>query len=111
MFRLQFKIHKKVCSVIIDSGSYENLIASLVIRILQRATTAHVNIYRIRWIKKGKETIVSKTCQVPFSISKSYQDNVVDIDACYILLDRPWQFDLNVQTMDERIVIHLIGIA
>lgn len=45
--------------------------------------------------------MVSKMCQLPFSIGKSYQCkftwDVVDMDACHLLLGRPWEFDQNVK--------------
>ena len=40
---------------------------------------------------------VTKRCLVPFSIWKKYFDevwcDVVPMDACHILLGRPWQYD------------------
>ena len=40
---------------------------------------------------------VTKRCLVPFSIRKKYFDevwcDVVPMDACHILLGRPWQYD------------------
>ena len=57
----------------------------------------HPKPYTLSWFKKGNEVKVSKRCLVNFSIGKKYTDNVwcdvVSMDACHILLGRPWQFD------------------
>jgi hypothetical protein len=51
-------------------------------------------------LKKGSEVTVDKRCLVSFSIGKKYFDNawcnVVSMDACYLLLGRPWQYDQGV---------------
>ncbi|GJX86206.1 RNA-directed DNA polymerase [Tanacetum coccineum] len=52
------------------------------------------NIFYTRCICKGK---VSKRCLVKFSIGRKYSDavwcDVVPMDACHVLLGRPWKFD------------------
>jgi len=49
--------------------------------------------------KEGPLHKGNRFCQVPNSISKFYQDSttfdVVDMDACYILLGQPWQYDID----------------
>lgn len=56
--------------------------------------------YKIGWIKRGTETKVIELCWVPFSTGKHYMDiaicDVVGMDACYILLGWPWQFNVKV---------------
>ncbi|GKD23630.1 putative CCCH-type zinc finger family protein, partial [Tanacetum coccineum] len=48
-------------------------------------------------VKKGNEVNVDTRCLVSFSIGCKYFDNVwcdvVSMDACHVLLGRPWQFD------------------
>lgn len=48
------------------------------------------------WFKKGNEVTVDNRCLVSFSIGKKYFDNIwcdiVVMDACYLLLGRPWQY-------------------
>ncbi|CAL9006343.1 unnamed protein product [Prunus brigantina] len=62
-------------------------------------TEPHISPYSLGWVKKGPSVRVAKTCRVPLSISKHYRDDVVcdviDMDACHILLGRPWQFDVD----------------
>jgi len=59
----------------------------------------------IGWIKKGPCIKITNLCQVPVSISKFYQDSVtydVDMDACRILLGRPWQYDVDATYRGKR---------
>ncbi|XP_074317912.1 uncharacterized protein LOC141654274 [Silene latifolia] len=54
---------------------------------------------KLRWLNKGAEVKVDKQCLVPFSIGNVYKDeilcDVVPMDACHLLLGRPWEFDKN----------------
>ena len=49
--------------------------------------------------KKGPSIKVTNLCHVSISIGKFYQDfvacDVVDMDACHILLGRLWQHDID----------------
>ncbi|GKV38616.1 hypothetical protein SLEP1_g46505 [Rubroshorea leprosula] len=55
------------------------------------------NPYKLQWLRKGNEVKVTKRCLVSFSIGNKYQDkvwcDVIPMDACHLLLGRPWQFD------------------
>jgi hypothetical protein len=54
----------------------------------------------LEWLKKENEVIVSKCCLAKFSIGTKYKDktwcDVVAMDACHLLLGKPWQYDRNV---------------
>ena len=60
----------------------------------------HPHPYRIAWFKKGNEVTINKRCLIKFSISKNYKDevwcDVILMDACHLLLERPWKFDKKV---------------
>ncbi|XP_074315580.1 uncharacterized protein LOC141651781 [Silene latifolia] len=62
-------------------------------------TQEHPNPYKLRWLNKGAEVKLDKQCLVPFSIGIVYKDeilcDVVSMDACHLLLGRPWEFDKN----------------
>jgi hypothetical protein len=88
IFKTRCTINQKVCNLIIDSGSYENIVSQGLVATLQLKTEKHPNPYKISWIKKRAETRVTDTCRVPFSIGHSYRDevtcDVVEMDACHV---------------------------
>jgi len=87
----------KVCDVIIDSGSCENVVSNYMVDKLEMPTQSHPHPYKLQWLNKGSEVKVTKRCLVNFSIGQKYQDqvwcDVVPMDACHLLLGRPWQYD------------------
>ena len=62
-------------------------------------TEPHPHPYTVEWIKEGLYIKEMNLCHVPISNCKIYQDfitcDVVDMDACHILLQRPWQYDVD----------------
>lgn len=60
----------------------------------------HPHPYRIAWFQKGYEVTVNKRCLVKFYIGKTYKNevwcDVIPMDACHLLLGRPWQCDRKV---------------
>ena len=99
IFRTRCTVNKKVCDVIIDNGSSENIISRTMVTKLGLKTGKHPSPYVIGWIKQGVETKVTETCHFQFSIGRNYMDkitcDVVDMDACHVILGRPWQYDVD----------------
>ncbi|CAL5399157.1 unnamed protein product [Camellia sinensis] len=87
----------RVCNMIIDSGSCENVVSQEVVDKLNLLVKEHPHPYSLSWFKKGNEIKVTKRCLVSFSIRQKYFDeawcDIVPMDACHFLLGRPWQYD------------------
>src|SRR5207244_5427607 len=88
----------KYCRVhnIIDGGSYNNLVNVAVVKKLGLTTREHPHPYHIQWFNNNGKVKVTQKARVHFSIG-SYHDfadfDVVPMDACSLLLGRPWEFD------------------
>lgn len=91
--------------MITDSGSSENMVSQKLITAPNLKIDPHPTPYKVSWIGKGGEATVSSACTIPLSIGNQYRDQIIcdvlDMDACHILLGRPWQFDL--QTIHKGI--------
>jgi hypothetical protein len=87
-----------VDSHIIDSGSCNNLASTTLVEKLSLPTHNLSNPYHIQWLNDGGKIRVSRSVCVPFSIG-AYSDyvdcDVVPMEACSLLLGRPWQYDTN----------------
>lgn len=99
IFHSTCTIGGKVCRLIIDSGSCENIVAEEVVEKLKLDTKQHPNPYQLSWLKSGGEIKVSKKCLIHFSIANKFNEkvwcDVISMDACHLLLGRPWQYDRN----------------
>nr|GEZ15287.1 putative reverse transcriptase domain-containing protein [Tanacetum cinerariifolium] len=97
IFQSTCTISGKVCTFVCDSGSCDNLIAAEAVQKLELKTKDHLKPYKLQWLRKGGEMTVSKRVHVTFSVGKTYKDNVwcdvVSMDACHLLLGRPWEYD------------------
>ncbi|PKI41852.1 hypothetical protein CRG98_037757, partial [Punica granatum] len=97
IFHTRCTSHGKVCTVIIDSGSCENVISTTMVEKLHLKVEPHLDPYKLSWLKKGNDVHVNKRCLVQFSIGRHYKDeimcDVVPMDACHLLLGRPWLYD------------------
>ena len=76
IFRTCCTINTKVCNVIIDSGSSENVVSRELVKALSLETEKHPCPYKSGWIKKGVATKVQEIYKVPFSIGKHCTDGV-----------------------------------
>jgi hypothetical protein len=77
--------------MIIDSGSTKNLGSTDMVERLDLETTAHPSPYKVSWLQKGHQVMVSQQCKVEFKIG-GYKDEIlcdaILMDVCHILLGR-----------------------
>jgi hypothetical protein len=99
LFQTACKTKDRVCKVIVDIGSTDNLVSTEMVEKLELETTDHPSPYRISWLQKGDQVTVTKQCLVEFKI-EGYNDkilcDVIPMDVCHLLLGRPWKYDRNV---------------
>jgi len=76
IFRTRCTVNKRVCDIIIDSGSSENIVSKAMVTKLGLQTSKHPTPYKICWIKHGTEVKVTEVCHIKFSIGKNYADEV-----------------------------------
>jgi hypothetical protein len=99
LFRTACKTKDRVCKVIVDSGSTDNLVSTEMVEKLELEMTDHPSPYKVSWLQKGHQVSVTKQCLVEFKIG-GYNDkvlcDVIPMDVCHLLLGRPWQYDRNV---------------
>ena len=96
LFKSVCKVEGKCCKLIVDSGSIDNLASTEMVDKLNLRKTVHPEPYRVAWLQKVHQVLVKEQCQVKFQI-RSYKDEVIceiiEMDACHILLGRPWHFE------------------
>ena len=67
---------------------------------LKLMVTPHPKPYTIQWLNQSKGLQITQRCLISLSIGKTYKDeiwcDVVPMDACHVLLGRPWLFDRSV---------------
>jgi hypothetical protein len=92
------KTKDRVCKVIVDSGSTDNLVFTEMVEKLELETFAHLSPYKVSWLQKGYQVTITKQCLVEFKIG-GYKDeilcDVILMDVCHLLLGRLWQYDKN----------------
>lgn len=97
IFESTCTVKGKICRFIIDSGSTENVISADAMQKLSLEAELHPHPYTLAWLNRTNNILVDRRVLVEFSIRNKFTDKVwcdiVPMDACHILLGRPWQFD------------------
>jgi len=96
LFQTKFVINNRSCRVIIDGGSCNNLASMDMVEKLGLTTKQHPRPYYIQWFNSCGRLKVTRVVRIHFSLG-SYHDyadcDVVPMQACSLLLGRPWQHD------------------
>jgi hypothetical protein len=96
LFQTKCVIKEHSCRMIIDGGSCNNLASSEMVEKLALSTKPHPHLYHIQWLNNSGKAKVTRLVRINFAI-RSYHDvakcDVVPMQACHILLGRPWQFN------------------
>jgi hypothetical protein len=96
LFQTFLSIENRRARVIIDGGSCKNLVSSNLVNKLGLTTRPRPHPYHIQWINNSDKVKVTHMVRVHFSIGmySDYADcDVVPMEACSLLLGRPWEYD------------------
>ena len=100
IFHTRCYVQDKVCSMIIDGGSYTNVASTIMVEKLGLPTLKQPRSYKLQWLNDSGEVKVNKQVLVTFRIGK-YENkvlcDVVPMQAGHLLLGRPSQFDRHVK--------------
>ena len=98
IFQTKFVVNDRAIHVLIDDGSCNNLASEDMVQKLGLDTTTLPQPYEITWLNPGAKVQVTCMVRVPILIG-SYHDHVdcdvVPMDACSLLLGRPWIYDID----------------
>jgi len=100
IFHTRCTVKGKVCSLIIDGRSCVSVASKTLVEKLKLSVSPHPEPYTIQWLNQDKGLRISSHYLLSFSICKNYRDelwyDIVPMDACHVLLGRPWLFDRSV---------------
>ncbi len=97
IFHMKCKAQGKTCLVIIDSGSCTNLVSEEFVKELALKPSKHPHPYVLQWIGENGAARVRGQVKVPLKIGELENEvlcDIVPMNACQILLGRPWEFDM-----------------
>ena len=60
LFRTNYKSHGKVCKVVIDSGSTENLVSKEMLDKLKLEKIPYPNPSHVSWLTKGHQNLINE---------------------------------------------------
>ncbi|XP_062230062.1 uncharacterized protein LOC133927630 [Phragmites australis] len=97
LFQSRCKVKGQVCRFIIDGGSCNNIVSALLVEKLGLQTRRHPHPYHMQWLNNSGTVKVSAMVRLSFSIGDYHGEvdcDIVPMQACHLLLGRPWQFDV-----------------
>jgi hypothetical protein len=100
LFHTRGMIKDKLCNIIVDNGSCNNIANQELVDRLELKSRHHPSPYKMKWLNDCGALRVSHMVNVPFSVAKynvHVECDVVPMQACQLLLGRPWLYDCDVQ--------------
>jgi len=76
IFHIWCTMKGKVCSLIIDGGSYANVASKTLVEKIKLSVSPYLSPYTIQWLNQGKGLQISSRCLLSFSIGKNYKDEI-----------------------------------
>ena len=70
------KVQGKCCKMVIDSGSTDNIVSTEMVEMLSLKKNKHHVPYKVSWLHKGHQILVSEQCVVDFQIGP-YKDKIL----------------------------------
>ncbi|XP_051115689.1 uncharacterized protein LOC127240882 [Andrographis paniculata] len=104
LFHCRCKIGGKQASIIIDNGSFTNVVSWYMIDKLGLQTIKHLAPYHLEWINSSGDMKITRQAKVPISIGPYKEDVLCDVTpmtACHVLIGQPWQSDKGI-IYDEK---------
>ncbi|RDY05369.1 hypothetical protein CR513_10808, partial [Mucuna pruriens] len=99
IFHSRCHVTGKLCSIIIDGGSYINVASSRLVQKLKLPTLSYPKPYKLQWLNSEGELMITKQVSLAFVLGK-YKDevlcDVLPMEATHIVLGRPWEYDRKV---------------
>jgi hypothetical protein len=98
LFQMKCMIKERSYRVIIDGGSCNNLASAEVVDKLALCTKPHPQPYYIQWLKKSGKVKLTRMVRVNFLIGSCHDSidyDVVPMQACSMLLGRPWRYNID----------------
>ena len=96
VFKTQCMIKDRACKMIIDGCSFTNAISKDVVHALGLSMWRHPQPHHVEWLYNSEKLKITHKVRVKFAVG-DYIDtvdcDVVPMDACHLLLGRPWQYD------------------
>jgi hypothetical protein len=100
LFHTRGMIKDKLCRIIVDNGSCNNIASQELVERLNLKQRRHPSPYKMQWLSDCGSMRVSNMVTVQFSIGKYHDQvdcDVVPMQACQLLLGRPWLYDRDAQ--------------
>lgn len=96
MFHIKCKSKGKVCKVIVENSSFDNIVSMEMIEKLKLVRVPHEEPYRAFGLSDDQWVDVFEKAYVPFSIG-TYHDvvecDILPLRDCHLILGQAWQLD------------------